>query len=174
MKMTRQKRGGGFSLVEVTLALGLVSFCLLTLVGLLPVGLGSLKTSNDEAAATNCLEQIAGSIQVAVLQTNGTYSGKYQASGAFGSYNTLAWSLGGSQFATTLNNLSASGFPGSGVNEQRFVAEVVITPPVDAFSTGTALISVAWPIQATWDATKNDWKNAQGSVRTLLIFLPNS
>lgn len=170
MKKALKKRCAGFSLVEVALALGLVSFCLLALVGLLPMGLGTIKTSTNEAAAINCLEQIAGSIRGSTVQASGTDDHHYQASGA---YKNLAWSLGGTEFSATLSNLSASGFPDSDTSEQRFTAHIQIKPPADAFSTGTASISVAWPVQATWNSTKSDWQNAQGAVHTWLVFSPN-
>jgi type II secretory pathway pseudopilin PulG len=173
MKASHLNASRGFSLVEVTLALGLVSFCLLTMMGLLPVGLNAVRSSNNEAMATNCLEQIAGSIRHAVLQTSGTYAGQYQASGTYGGYNTMAWTLGGSKVTANLVNLSASGFPATEPDEQRYATHVEILPPADGFSTGKALISVAWPVQATWDSTTSNWKHAQGSVQTLFIFLPS-
>ncbi len=43
----------GFSLVEVTLAIGVVSFCLLTLLALIPTGLKSVQSSTQESNAIN-------------------------------------------------------------------------------------------------------------------------
>ncbi len=171
MKIASQKGRIAFSLVEVTLALAVVSFCLLTMVALLPIALGSMKTSRDEAVATNCMEQIAGAIQRASLQSSGPNSGKYQASGP---YNALVWPLAGSTVNFDMTNLSTSGFPSAETSEKHFVARVQITPPANAFTTGTAFISVGWPVQAVWNTTTSNWKNAQGSTRTFLIFLPNS
>ena len=50
---------GAFSLVEVVMAIGVVSFALLMLVALLPVGLKTARESSDEAAAINHLSTIA-------------------------------------------------------------------------------------------------------------------
>jgi uncharacterized protein (TIGR02598 family) len=48
----------GFSLVEVVIALGLFSFCIVAITGLLSVGLGSTRSVVNEGVAVN----IAGSV----------------------------------------------------------------------------------------------------------------
>jgi len=50
-----KKRGGGFSLVEVVLALGVVSFALLALVALIPMGIKTSRQSLEEGRALNLL-----------------------------------------------------------------------------------------------------------------------
>src|SRR5690606_36990460 len=59
------KRCNAFSLVEVALSLGLVSFCLLSVIGLLPIGLQSVRSTSDQAAAANAAERIALAIRKA-------------------------------------------------------------------------------------------------------------
>jgi hypothetical protein len=49
----------GFSLVEVTVALGICAFCLLAVYGLLPAGFKSGQTASEETAATNLLSLVA-------------------------------------------------------------------------------------------------------------------
>lgn len=156
-----------FSLVEVTLALGMVTFCLLGLVGLLPLGLTSVKSSRDGAAALNTLVQMSEAIQGAQVESVGN---DLAFKGA-GKYDHLEWKVGGSEVSST-TKLSALGFPVSKAQDERFVSRVVITPPTQATSAGTAAISIAWPSQATWDSAKGQWIGAQGSVRTWLVFLP--
>ena len=51
----RAHRKSAFSLVEVTLALGVTSFCLVAILGLLPIGLNTSKAAFEEAAANNIL-----------------------------------------------------------------------------------------------------------------------
>jgi uncharacterized protein (TIGR02598 family) len=48
--MTARSRSG-FSLVEVTLALGVAAFCLLAVFGLLPIGLKTQQTAIEQTAA---------------------------------------------------------------------------------------------------------------------------
>lgn len=161
-----RRQSSAFSLVEVTLALGIVTFCLLLLMGLLLVGLNSMKASRDEAAAVNCLEQISDSIRSGLI-TSGT---SYHAAGA---YSGITWTLGAAQTSLAVDNLSASGFPTTSTTEQQYIGRVEITPPSDRGSPGTALITVAWPRQAAWNTGTHKWDNAQGSVRTWLVFIPN-
>lgn len=49
----------GFSLVEVTLAMGLVSFCLVAMLGVIPVGLEQERKSADQLVAAQVLAAVA-------------------------------------------------------------------------------------------------------------------
>ena len=51
LRFTRLRRTTGFSLIEVTLALGIVTFALVGVVGVLPVALNSCRQSFDETRA---------------------------------------------------------------------------------------------------------------------------
>lgn len=53
MKTRNRSIRNGFSLVEVALALGVASFALLTILGLLPVGIGAQQSSINETVAAN-------------------------------------------------------------------------------------------------------------------------
>ncbi len=53
----------GFSLVEVTLALGVVVLCLVSVFGLLAVGINSASISIDQTSATNILTSIAADLE---------------------------------------------------------------------------------------------------------------
>lgn len=62
MKISSPLRNQGFSLPEVTLALGIAAFGLTTLLGLLPQGLNNIRKAGDVAASTRISQQILGSI----------------------------------------------------------------------------------------------------------------
>ena len=53
-----------FSLIEVVIALGLFSFCIIGIVGLLPIAANSTKSVSQESNANNIAESIAGMWQV--------------------------------------------------------------------------------------------------------------
>jgi uncharacterized protein (TIGR02598 family) len=59
----RTRSISGFSLVEVTLALGVVVFCLLTIMGLLALGINSTQTSAVQTSATNILTAVSADLQ---------------------------------------------------------------------------------------------------------------
>jgi len=54
-----------FSLVEVTLALGVVVFCLVTILGLLAVGINSTHSSTVQTSAANILTAVASDLEAA-------------------------------------------------------------------------------------------------------------
>ena len=53
-----------FSLVEVTIAMGIASCCLVTVVGLLPVGLTSNKNSIEQSAAASLARAIVADLRL--------------------------------------------------------------------------------------------------------------
>lgn len=69
-------RRKAFSLVEVTLALGLVSFAFVAILGLLPTGLTSLRESMNQTVEAQILRSISSQCVVSDfnhLSTNGLY-----------------------------------------------------------------------------------------------------
>jgi uncharacterized protein (TIGR02598 family) len=53
----------GFSLVEVTLALGVAAFCLLAVFGLLPIGLKTQQSAIEQTAATRIISGAASDLR---------------------------------------------------------------------------------------------------------------
>ena len=65
MKIVARKirPGSGFSLVEVVLALGVVSFALVAIIGLLPIGLASGRGSIQESRANHLADEIFATLR---------------------------------------------------------------------------------------------------------------
>jgi len=59
----RNKFTAAFSLVELTIALGVVVFCLVTILGLLAVGINSSRASTAQTSATNILTAVASDLE---------------------------------------------------------------------------------------------------------------
>jgi uncharacterized protein (TIGR02598 family) len=72
MKINRQ----AFSLIEVVIALGIFAFCIVGIVGLLPIASNAVKSVSQESNANNIAESIAGFWQVAPSgsQTGGNFT----------------------------------------------------------------------------------------------------
>lgn len=68
--MGRVNSGSAFTLVEVMLALGIATFALLSVVALLPIGLGSLRASMDDAMEARILRRVSADIQMAPFTTS--------------------------------------------------------------------------------------------------------
>lgn len=65
----------GFSLVEVTLALGVGAFCLIAIFGLLPSGMMSKQTALEQTAANGILSAVAADLRATRPQTQQEASG---------------------------------------------------------------------------------------------------
>lgn len=61
------KSTSGFSLVEVTLALGICAFCLISLVALLPSGITATQNASKETTAANIASAILSDFQMSVI-----------------------------------------------------------------------------------------------------------
>jgi uncharacterized protein (TIGR02598 family) len=59
MARTTHKFTPGFSLIEVTISLGIASFALIALLGLVPLALGTLRQSMDVSTETQIFQQLA-------------------------------------------------------------------------------------------------------------------
>jgi len=162
--MKRPLRIQAFSLVEVVMAVGIVSFCLLAIVGLLPVGLKSVQNANEQAGAAQILNGIAESLRNARSQ-NGTYTFAYAGQNA-------TYSLNGSSATHAWTNLTLEGTTNNSF--KRVKAQLDYTPPASISSPGRATVSVAWTAQAAnlaWNSANQSWSGADGSLTSGLVFL---
>lgn len=77
MKKSGRERGGGgrkgFSLVEVTVAIGIVSFSLLALVGVMPVGLAVSQEAIRQTVHAHILQRISSDLGMLPFADLGAY-----------------------------------------------------------------------------------------------------
>jgi uncharacterized protein (TIGR02598 family) len=59
----RDSQRDGFSLVEVTLALGIAAFCLVAIFGLLPVGLNTSQSASQQTGANGILSAVISDLR---------------------------------------------------------------------------------------------------------------
>ena len=88
----------GFSLAEVTLALGIAAFCLVAVFGLIPVGVQTNRNATSQTAATNILAAVVADLRA----TPNTINTSSQFAITFGTNKTLYFD-GAGQFSTSLN-----------------------------------------------------------------------
>lgn len=67
-------RSDGFTLVEVTMAIGIISFALLTMIGLMPAGLGALRDSTQQSINAQILQQISSGLVVKSFESRTDFS----------------------------------------------------------------------------------------------------
>jgi type II secretory pathway pseudopilin PulG len=162
------QNSSGFSLVEVTLAIGIVSFALLAVVALLPVGLKSVKSATEHAGAAEVMRSLAGELRSASSSDGTNFSGNFAG-------GNISYTIGTTNEKLTYwTNLTLEGTAESDFNVRRLSAVLRVNAPANAWSPGRATISVAWSAQANpeWNPTTGQWLRADGSLTSGLQFLP--
>jgi uncharacterized protein (TIGR02598 family) len=141
----RKCNNAGFSLIEVTLALGVAAFCLIAVFGLIPVGVQTNRNATSQTAATNIIAAVVADLRATPI-ANSTSS---QFGITFGTTATLYFDSAG-QFLTSLGansryqlNVTWNGSPPTGMQY--------------------ADLKVTWPAAATQ-------ANASGAVETFAAF----
>ncbi len=146
--MRRSVHGAAaFSLVEVTLALGIAAFCLMAVFGLMPVGVQTNRNATSQTAATNIVAAVVADLR-ATPSASATSS---QFAITFGTARTLYFD-GAGQFTTSLSANS------------RY--QINVTFPSSPTGLRYADVKVTWPAAATS-------ANASGSVEMFAAFNRN-
>ncbi len=159
------RRQGGFSLVEICAALGLVGFCLLSLLGLCTVGMQQERQAQDQARAAQLLgtvvdefrglarEAVGGTTVLANrynLQLPAPGSAAYEPSSAIG-----------------VNELGETG-----TGQTDYVVYYRVIPPPSGAGIYTPYklrIFIAWPGSASFSSgTGVTLSKARGSIETTL------
>ena len=87
--MKKLSVAAAFSLVELTLAVGIAAFCLIAVFGLIPVGVQTNRNATSQTAATNILSSVVSDIRAS--PPGQTTSAKYQINRAKPSNTTVCF-----------------------------------------------------------------------------------
>jgi uncharacterized protein (TIGR02598 family) len=139
-----EKKRAGFSLVEVTIAIGIVSFALVTLLGVVPVGLIATQEAMRQTAESQIIKQISSDLGMMPFAK----IGNYLASGQYFDYN---------------------GSRSSGTNDRIFLATMTKAMPSYPGSSNLdgldeRLIRVEVKIRRVTESTNAEWRT------TLAVF----
>jgi uncharacterized protein (TIGR02598 family) len=74
--LAHNRRQAGFSLVEVVMALGIAAFCLVALLGLMPVGLKTVRDARGDALQAEILKAMGNIAQQTDYSLLGNLAGK--------------------------------------------------------------------------------------------------
>ncbi|XHR27657.1 MAG: hypothetical protein ACFUZC_17155 [Chthoniobacteraceae bacterium] len=154
-----QTSSQAFSLVEITLALGIMSFCLLSLLGLLPTGMTSNQTAVEQTAAANIASAIISDIR-ATSSTSGTSARFGLNIPAAGESDTISGSPYTIYFAEDTTQAASS-------SVSRYLAYVGFAPPSSGKKSAINVrVLVTWPSQA--NGATGGWPSNNGhSVETI-------
>ena len=131
-----------FSLIELTFALGIAAFCLITVMGLLPIAVQTNRNATLQTAGTNVVASVVADMRATTSPTSPQYAI------TFGTAKTLYFD-GAGQFTTSL------------AANSRY--RVSITFPSSPSGLSYADINVTWPASAAP-------ANASGSMEMFAAF----
>lgn len=132
----------GFTLVEVTLALGIAVFCLVVIFGLMNVGINTSSASVEQTVATNILAAVASDLRAAPTPSANT-SGTITPGAASAVYG-LTLPVNGATGGNTTRSLDSTGQLLGGTVPARYQLDV---STISGTSRGATLarITVSWP-----------------------------
>jgi uncharacterized protein (TIGR02598 family) len=149
-----------FSLVEVTLALGIAGFCLIAVFGLLPVGIQTNQRSISQTVATAILSSVAADLR-ATPKTS-SISAQYKVT--LGTAKTLYFDSSGRCSTDSAGSLKPDGSSWSPPIQARYQLNVTFPPNAGfAYNPTYADLKVTWPATATA-------ANARGSSEIFAAF----
>ena len=139
-------KAAAFSLIEVTLALGIAAFCLLTVFALIPVALKTQQTSIQQTTANQIISTIVSDLRADLILPPGQYrhleeDSGYQLHGHWAGLmqpDTLYFTKEGKQTGTV------NGPPPA---DAVFRAKITYNPVPPTGKTSVANVVVSWPAQ---------------------------
>ena len=155
--MRRLNFTAAFSLVELTLALGVAGFCLIAVFALMPVGVQTNRNATSQTAAANILSSVVSDIRAS--PKGHANSAKYGIRRSKGNTTTLYFDSQG-QFTTS---------PGPN-SRYRLYAKIYPTIAQPMYLATYACLKVTWP--AAVDPLSSTVKPS-GSLETVATYFEN-
>ena len=162
-----RKSPGGFSLVEVVIAIGVVAVAIFGVLGLLPVGVRDFRNTTCEAAGADVLGSLAVALRAAQTIDSSNFDWNF-------SGRNCRYTLGGAGVSNAWSSLTLEGeSPGNSFYGQ-LCAVCIVTPPRSPTDEGAAVLSVAWPAAANpvFNGATLRWSRSQGSMTLPIRFVP--
>ena len=138
-----------FSLIELTFTFGIAAFCLIAVMGLLPIGVQTSRNATSQTAATNIIASVIADMRATTSSTSPQYGITFGTDCCLGCAQPPLYFDSAGQFTTSLTANS------------RYCASVRF--PSSPAGLSYADINITWPAAATP-------ANASGSVETFAAF----
>ena len=148
-----------FSLVEVTLALGIAAFCLIAVFGLMPVGVQTNRNATSQTAVTNILSSVASDIRASPKGSERTV--QYSIRRGKGTTTTVCFDGQGGFETYDLERACPANY--------RYRLYVRIYP----LATQPPYLATYARLRVTWPAAAPTTITPSGSVETVATFFKN-
>lgn len=132
----------GFSLVEVAISIGIASFCLVSILGLIPAGLNVAANASSQTGAVNVLQAVASDLRDVPL-TGGTCSPYFKFSIPDTAGKTIFVDEG-NHYDTNIQNVPAARY--------RVEVKTIYQPTGSNRSATTEQVVISWPPRASISA----------------------
>ena len=143
-------------MAEIAIALGIAAFCLITVFGLLQVGLTSNQNSLGQTAAASLVSAVAADLRAAPPLVSGSTSSQTPVF-------QIALPSAAGQTISHVYFAEDSSRTSPGAANARYLASVGMTPPASGRRGTTAVrILVTWPAAMNADALPNQWPARSG------------
>jgi len=152
-------RTAAFSLVEVTLALGVAAFCMIAVFGLLPVGVQTNQRATSQTAATSIMANVIADLRATPNPPSVNTSLQYQI--RFGTSKTSYFDSSGRCSTDSAGSIKPDGSSWSPPIQTRY--QLNLTFAWTSGLTYGADLKVTWPAAATA-------ANASGSAEMFAAF----
>lgn len=169
-------RVSAFSLIEVTLSLGIIAFALVTLLALVPLGVKSNQLSAEETRATFLLSTIEADLRNAdPLGSQSAMFGitqfPYFQNAADDPVELDPGLMAGTAYTYYLNEKEECSNTASGISRPRYRMTLTYTdvPAANELTPALARLIISWPTQFDPDVPAQA-ANIVGSVETLISF----
>ena len=145
LSIARWRSGAAFTLVEVALALGVASFCLVTVMALVPLGVNTSQVGSDQTTASSILTHVVADLRATPSTSPPgakTISAEYsvqipaQTAGATTAPEVI-------YFGNSAQQFSSSQVPGS----SRYRLTISFLPPTSDRTATRVTLLVSWPPQ---------------------------
>jgi Tfp pilus assembly protein PilV len=157
--MRKKLLPSAFSLVEVTLALGVAAFCLITLLGMVAVGIKTHQASVQQTTANEIISQIAADLRAQTRLPPGQVSKQFGLKGYWAIANEPQYLYFTNEGESTGSAYSAP--PSIAPSGAAFMASITYRlPPSDTTSLADVVIS--------WPASQTDLTKVAGAVETFI------
>jgi Tfp pilus assembly protein PilV len=156
------RKTAGFTLLEIVIALGVAAFCLIALLGMLPIGIKIQRASANQTKANAIMSQIVDFLRADVRLPPG------QASKAQGSWvnlhgHWLAVAVPDNMFFTNDGKQTGSVTQGTAPPAPSTVPPPVFRATITYLFPPTATTSIA-KITVSWPAQQTDLTKVEGSI----------
>ena len=157
-----------FTLIEVTLALGVAGFCLTTIMGLLSVGLSSNQASSEQTVSASIAKAVMADLRTTPAVTGTSSRFGFTVPGSGVSLSGSAVTAAGKPQVLFLDADSSGAYAGHGpvAGKSLYRVTVAFYPAASQMTAAGVRILVTWPALA--DSGTNSWPvNFTGSCEVL-------